>query len=86
MDTAAEKEYVAKKLKEFTAQQEAAGSGAAAPAKPAAPKMSKIELAQAKSKLITKARADARAQGMDTAAEKEYVAKKLKEFSAEQGD
>ena len=84
MDTKAEKEYVAQKLKEFTAELEG-GSGDAAPATPAKPQMSKIELAQAKSKLITKARAEARAQGMDTAAEKEYVAKKLKEFSAEQG-
>jgi hypothetical protein len=45
--------------------------------------MSKIEMAQAKAKVITKARADARAQGMSTEDEKKFVAEKLKEFSAQ---
>ncbi|MEO6197356.1 MAG: NADH-quinone oxidoreductase subunit C [Dehalococcoidia bacterium] len=49
----------------------------------APPAMSKIEMAQAKAKVITKARSDARAQGMSTEDEKKYVAEKLKGFSAE---
>jgi NADH-quinone oxidoreductase subunit C len=86
MSTEDEKVYVAEKLKEFSAQMEAGGGGAAATtAAPAKPAMSKIELAQAKAKLITKARADARAQGMSTEDEKKYVAEALKKFSEEQG-
>jgi NADH-quinone oxidoreductase subunit C len=49
----------------------------------AAPAMSKIEMAQAKAKVITKARSEARAKGMSTEDEKLYVAEKLKEFSAQ---
>jgi len=45
--------------------------------------MSKVEMAQAKARVITKARAEARAQGMSTEDEKKYVAEKLKAFSAE---
>jgi hypothetical protein len=45
--------------------------------------MSRIEMAQAKAKVITKARADARAKGMSTEDEKKYVAEQLKAFSAE---
>ena len=54
--------------------------------KPAAPKkeMSKVELAQAKAKVITKARNEARAKGLSTEDEKKFVAEALKKFSAEQ--
>lgn len=79
MTTEDEKVYVAEKLKEFSAQLEA--GPAAAPAAPAKPPMSKVELAQAKAKVITEARKEARKQGMATEDEKKYVAEKLKEFS-----
>jgi NADH-quinone oxidoreductase subunit C len=79
MSTEDEKKYVAEKLKEFSAQLEA--GPAAAPAAPARPPMSKVELAQAKAKVITNARKEARQQGMSTEDEKKYVAEKLKEFS-----
>ncbi len=62
---------------QLASQPAAGGAGAAVPA------MSKIELAQAKAKVITKARADARAQGVSTEDEKKFVAEKLKEFSAQ---
>ena len=45
--------------------------------------MSKVELAQAKAKIITKARNEARAKGMSTEDEKKFVAEALKKFSAE---
>jgi NADH-quinone oxidoreductase subunit C len=84
MATEDEKKYVAEKLKEFSAQMEgAAAAPAAAPAAPARPAMSKVEMAQAKARVITKARAEARAKGMSTEDEKKFVAEKLKEFSAE---
>jgi hypothetical protein len=76
-----EKAYVAEKLKEFSAQVEAGAT--AAPAAAAAPPMSKVELAQAKAKVITKARAAARGQGMSTEDEKKFVAEALKKFSEE---
>ena len=83
MSTEDEKVFVAEALKKFSAEQEA---GAAPPAAaPVRPQMSKIELAQAKAKLITKARAEARAQGMSTEDEKKYVAEALKKFSEELG-
>ena len=81
MSTKDEKKFVAEKLKEFSAQMES--GAAAAPVAAPKPAMSKIELAQAKAKVITKARAEARAQGMSTEDEKKYVAEKLKAFSAE---
>jgi NADH-quinone oxidoreductase subunit C len=64
------------KFEEQLASQPQAGTAAA-------PAMSKIEMAQAKAKVITKARAEARAQGMATEDEKKFVAEKLKEFSAQ---
>jgi NADH-quinone oxidoreductase subunit C len=79
MSTEDEKKYVAEKLKEFSARLEA--GPVAAPAAPARPPMSKVELAQAKAKVITNARKEARQQGMSTEDEKKYVAEKLKEFS-----
>jgi hypothetical protein len=81
MSTEDEKLYVAEKLKEFSAQLEA--GPAAAPAPAPKPAMSKIELAQAKAKVITNARKEARAKGMSPEDEKLYVAEKLKEFSAQ---
>jgi NADH-quinone oxidoreductase subunit C len=83
MSTEDEKKFVAEALKKFSEEQEAA---AAAPAPAAAPKqqMSKVELAQAKAKVITKARNEARAQGMSTEDEKKFVAEALKKFSEEQ--
>jgi NADH-quinone oxidoreductase subunit C len=84
MSTEDEKKYVAEKLKAFSAEMEAgAGAAPAAAAAPAKPAMSKVELAQAKAKVITKAREEARAQGMSTEDEKKYVAEKLKAFSTE---
>jgi hypothetical protein len=56
---------------------------AAAPAPAPKPAMSKIELAQAKAKVITNARKEARSKGMSAEDEKKYVAEKLKEFSAQ---
>jgi len=81
MSTEDEKLYVAEKLKEFSAQMEA--GPAAAPAPAPKPAMSKIELAQAKAKVITNARKEARSKGLSAEDEKKYVAEKLKEFSAQ---
>ena len=53
------------------------------PGAAAAPPMTKVEMAQAKAKVITNARKEARAQGMSAEDEKKYVAEKLKEFSAQ---
>jgi len=83
MATEDEKKYVAEKLKEFSATLEAGAASPAAPAAAPKPAMSKVEMAQAKARVITKARAEARAQGMSTEDEKKYVAEKLKAFSAE---
>lgn len=83
MSTEDEKKYVAEKLKEFSAQMESAAAAPAAPAAATKPAMSKVEMAQAKARVITKARTEARAQGMSTEDEKKYVAEKLKAFSAE---
>ncbi len=81
MSTEDEKAFVAEAIKKFTAEQEAgAAPAAAAPKK----EMSKVEMAQAKAKVITKARNEARAQGMSTEDEKKFVAEALKKFSAEQ--
>ena len=81
MTTEDEKAFVAEAIKKFSDEQAAGGAPAAA-----APKkeMSKIELAQAKAKVITKARNEARAKGMSTEDEKKFVAEALKKFSAEQ--
>jgi NADH-quinone oxidoreductase subunit C len=81
LSTEDEKKFVAEALKKFSAEQ-AAGAAPAA----AAPKkeMSKVELAQAKAKVITKARNEARAKGMSTEDEKKFVSEALKKFSAEQ--
>ncbi len=81
LSTEDEKKAVAEALKKFSAEQ--AGGGAPAAAAPKK-EMSKIELAQAKAKIITKARSKARADGLSTEDEKKFVAEALKKFSAEQ--
>ncbi len=81
MTTEDEKAFVAEAIKKFSEEQ--AGGGAPAAAAPKK-EMSKIELAQAKAKVITKARNEARAKGMSTEDEKKFVAEALKNFSAEQ--
>ena len=81
MSTEDEKAFVAEALKKFSEEQDAGGAPAAAPKK----EMSKVELAQAKAKVITKARNEARAKEMSTEDEKKFVAEALKKFSAEQG-
>jgi NADH-quinone oxidoreductase subunit C len=82
MSSEDEKKYVAEKLKEFSAQMEG-GATAAPAAPPAKPAMSKIEMAQAKAKVITRAREEARGQGKSPEDEKKYVADALKKFSEE---
>jgi len=81
LSTEDEKKAVAEALKKFSEEQ--AGGGAPAAAAPKK-EMSKIELAQAKAKVITKARSKARADGLSTEDEKKFVAEALKKFSAEQ--
>jgi len=78
-----ERAYVAEALKKFSEQ-----PAATAPAAPtAAPQTqaSKIQLAQAKAKLITRAREEARAKGLSPEEERAYVAEALKKFAQEQG-
>lgn len=74
-----EKAAVRAAIDKFEAELAAGGGGGAAP-KP----MTKVELAQAKAKVIKKARDEARAKGMSTEDEKAFVAEALKKFSAEQ--
>ena len=59
---------------------------AAAAAAPVDPRAAKIQLAQAKARVITKARDEARAKGMSAEDERAYVAEALKEFSEQQAD
>jgi NADH-quinone oxidoreductase subunit C len=68
--------------------EEQAAQAAAAPAGGGAatdPKAAKIQMAQAKAKVITKARGEARAKGMSAEEERLFVAEALKKFSDEQG-
>jgi NADH-quinone oxidoreductase subunit C len=58
---------------------------AAAPAGAPQTQASKIQLAQAKAKLITKAREEARAKGLSPEEERAAVAEALKKFAEEQG-
>jgi hypothetical protein len=92
MSSEDERHYVAEALKKFGEEQ--AAPAAAPPAAPSAPaaaqspaeaRAAKIQLAQAKAAVITKAREEARAQGMSAEDERAYVAEALKKFSAEQG-
>jgi NADH-quinone oxidoreductase subunit C len=73
-----EKKAVQDALARFEEELAAAPPAAGA----AAPAMSKVEMAQAKAKVIKKSRDEARAQGMSQEDEKAYVAEKLKEFTA----
>jgi NADH-quinone oxidoreductase subunit C len=80
-----ERQIVAEALKKFSEGQEAAAAPAA-PALPAAPmdRAAKIQLAQQKAALITKAREEARAKGLSPEEERQAVAEALKAFAEEQ--
>jgi len=56
----------------------------AAPAAPVDPRSAKIQLAQAKAGVITKARDEAHAKGMSSEDERAFVAEALKSFSEQQ--
>jgi hypothetical protein len=60
------------------------GGAAAAPAAPVDPRAARIQLAQAKAGVITKARDEARAKGMSAEDERAFVAEALKAFSEQQ--
>ena len=80
-----EKAAVTAALAKFEEEQAAAGGrGPAGGGAPMDPKAAKIQMAQAKAKVITKARGEARAKGMSTEDEKLFVAEALKKFSDEQ--
>lgn len=72
---------LAKWEEEQAAQAVAAPAGGGAPLDP---KAAKIQMAQAKAKVITKARGEARAKGMSAEEERQFVAEALKKFSEEQ--
>jgi NADH-quinone oxidoreductase subunit C len=78
-----EKHLVAEALKNFSAQQEAAPAPAAAPAKPADDRATKIRQAQEKAALIKKTRDEARAKGLSSDEEKQLVAEALKKYAEE---
>ena len=87
-----ERAYVAEALKAFSEQQPAPAPATAAPAAsapaaqtPAEARAAKIQLAQAKAGVITKAREEARAKGMSPEDERAFVAEALKKFSEQQG-
>jgi len=88
-----ERQIVAEALKKFSEEQEQAAAApqpapAQAPAAPpaAAPtdRAAKIQLAQQKAALITKAREEARAKGLSPEEERQAVAEALKKFAEEQ--
>lgn len=88
-----ERQIVAEALKKFSEEQEASPAPAAAPAAPtaapeapAAPmdRAAKIQLAQKKAALITKAREEARAKGLSPEEERQAVSDALKAFAEEQ--
>ena len=66
-------------------EEEQAAQAAAAPTAgaPVDPKAAKIQMAQAKARVITKARDEARAKGMSAEEERQFVAEALKKFSDE---
>ena len=70
-----------KKFEEEFMAEQAGGGAAAAPAPPADPRAAKIQLAQAKAGVITKARDEARATGMSAEDERAFGAGALKSFS-----
>ncbi len=80
-EKAAVQEALAKFDEEQKAKEAAAPATAAAPADPRA---AKIQAAQAKAAVITKARQEARAKGMSPEDERQYVAEALKQFSEQQ--
>ena len=83
-----ERAYVAEALKTFSEQQPSpapAAAATAAPQSPAEARAAKIQLAQAKAGVITKAREEARAKGMSPEDERAFVAEALKKFSEQQG-
>ncbi len=86
MSAEEERQFVAEALKKFSEEQAAPAATAAAPAA-AAPQSqaSKIQLAQAKAKIITKTREEARAKGLSPEDERAAVAEALKKFAEEQG-
>ncbi len=79
-----ERQFVAEALKKFSEESEAPAAPAA-PAPAAQTQASKIQLAQAKAKLITKTREEARAKGLSPEEERAAVAEALKKFAEEQG-
>jgi hypothetical protein len=79
-----ERLFVAEALKKFADAQAGPAQAAAAPAAPMT-QASKIQLAQAKAKIITKTREEARAKGMSAEDERLFVAEALKKFAEEQG-
>ena len=79
-----ERLFVAEALKKFADAQAAPAPAAAAPAAPMT-QASKIQLAQAKAKIITKTREEARAKSLSPDEERQAVAEALKKFAEEQG-
>jgi NADH-quinone oxidoreductase subunit C len=80
-----EKAAVQAATRKFEEEFMAAQAGApAAPAPPADPRAAKIQQAQAKAAVITKARAEARSKGMSPEDERHFVAEALKSFSEQQ--
>jgi hypothetical protein len=86
MSAEEERQFVAEALKKFSDEQGTPAPAAAGPAA-AAPQTqaSKIQLAQAKAKIITKTREEARAKGLSPEEERAAVAEALKKFAEEQG-
>jgi NADH-quinone oxidoreductase subunit C len=80
-----EREFVAEALKKFSEESGAAPPAAPPPAAAPQTQASKIQLAQAKAKLITKTREEARAKGLSPEEERAAVAEALKKFAEEQG-
>jgi NADH-quinone oxidoreductase subunit C len=79
-----ERLFVAEALKKFADAQAGPAPVAAAPAAPMT-QASKIQLAQAKAKIITKTRDEARAKGLSPEEERQAVAEALKKFAEERG-
>ena len=85
LSTEDEKAAVQAALAKFEEEQAAAQTQASAVIdKPVDPRAAKIQQAQAKAAVITKARNEARAKGMSPEDERQYVAEALKKFSEEQ--
>jgi NADH-quinone oxidoreductase subunit C len=76
-----EKAAVAAALAKWEEEQAAQAAASPAAGAPVDPKAAKIQQAQAKAKVITKAREEARAKGLTPEQEREFVAEALKKFS-----